>query len=105
MPPSGFSRDQSRPVIEYLLSCSQALRSEGVPLGRPPRVALEAEIDTMVDALTKGYGDSFIRPLLSLTMDFYQRVHDAKPEDWDHFDLVVQKVLGQLETSVLAVQV
>ncbi len=105
MPPSGYSTAQAESVVDFLRSCSQALRAEGVSFGRSPATALAAECDNIRVILRQSDTADIGTAVLALTLRFYDAVAADGPQDWAAFTGSVERALDQTRAAIAAIHV
>lgn len=105
MPPSGYSTKQSQSIVGFLRSCALALESESKELGESPSEGLRRECADIERALPSLSGDTFATHVLRLTRDFYSRVLALRPSNSSEYRESVDRILADVERSVLAVHV
>jgi len=105
MPPSGYSNVQSDSIVGFLVSCSHALKSEGLQKKLDPCSALKAECTNIVKAFNL-YSDNAIgKAVLKLTLTFYESILESRPIDYDEFDRVVQEKAFDTKGTILSIHV
>jgi hypothetical protein len=106
MPPSGYDRQQSNHITDFLESCSEALLRESKEKGETHCDALVREI-----ADISRYRDGVVKLSLSqdsvlvLTQSFYKLVLLCGPDTDSTFRVSVKSSLARVQGDVLAIHI
>ena len=105
MPPSGYSKEQSRHLTEMLTSCASALVEEARGNRWTLLVALDSELTNIKRYVKSELTTEAQRSILELTAVFYGLVRDASPSNADDFWLAVDRASRALESEMLAIKI
>lgn len=104
MPPSGFSKQQSEFITNFLKSCGFALKSESISLGRTPKEGLLKEINDINQYISNSNNPT-ANHLLNLTRNYYEELLQENPEDFESFEKIMLVKLDIISNTILDIKV
>ncbi len=105
MPPSGYSGRQAASIVEFLRSCSAALKAEAERDKLSLLAGLKREIEDIQALIKQGTETAVAVDVLRLTGDFYGRVARTNPSSTPEYDEAVCGVLDQIGEEIRAIHV
>ncbi len=107
MPPSGFTKQQTTGLDDFLAECFGALSEEAKEKNLPFRAAVHAEIGNIERDLATNKRSTVATSVLRLVQAFYMKLHEelTDDEDEDSFSSVAYDVLEKLIAEVEAIKV
>jgi hypothetical protein len=105
MPPSGYTNEQSRHLVELLRSCAQALVVEAAENGESLVQALEREISSIKAYISDKAETAAQRGILLITQGFYSEVLAFTPADRSAFNAAVEGAARQIESEMLGINI
>jgi hypothetical protein len=105
MPPSGYNLKQCKYVNNFLISCADALKKEGIEKSLSPTEALVGECNNIKTILFSEKNKPFANAVLNLTFSFYSELLNHKPKSYDDFQSLVANGLKKVKDEILDVHV
>lgn len=105
MPPSGYTHRQSQSIVDFLLSCSDALKAEAHQKGLTPVEALSNECSNIKNILNSVHVPDIQTSVLQLTFAFYESILKITPSDFHQYDHAVEQVASIVVKSIMDIHV
>ena len=105
MPPSGYTKIQSKYIVNFLVSCAESLKQEAMQKNLLPVKALSNECENIMAIITDETQYDIEILVLQTTLNFYKRIIDCSPHDFEQYDQIVKTIAQEIDDAILSIHV
>ena len=105
MPPSGYTLGQSKSIINFLISCSEALEKEAVDNELSPIDALRREVENINQIIASNEFKNVSHIILELTKWFYNEIINKAPKSFEEYSRYVEELAVKAKKDILHIHV